>query len=158
MKENQVIVESCADCTIVVDVPEDRIHKEWTARGQKYPFDKDQLDTLMYRRDVSTLFQEGYLKCMDREFLENNNLLEEDGTPKVVDLTPALMKRMIGVMPINEFKESLKKLSKSQLADLADFAIDHPNELKLDKADILTKMTGKNILRTIEFAKDDQEA
>lgn len=157
MKENQVMVESCAECTVVIDVPDEHVRKVWTKRGQKYPFDRDQLNTLMYNTGVAALFHEGYLKCMDKEFMSDNDMLKDDGTPRVIEMTDALMKRLIGVMPMQEFKETLATLQPNQIKDLADFAIEHSTDLKMDKADILTKMTGKNILRAIEYANADQE-
>jgi len=155
MKPTDVYVESCVNCTVVIEIPEDRFRKEWVKKGQKYPIDKEYLDQIMYNRDVEALFKGGYLKCADKEFMENNGLIKENGEPLLLELTDNLMKRMIGAMPMSEFKETLKKLTKGQSTELVAYAIDHPDELKLEKADLLTKITGKQILKAIEFAKAD---
>jgi len=156
-KENQIIVESCADCTIVVNVPEFHIFREWPKRGVKYLFDRETFEQAYYDPAVTNLFLQGYLKCDDIDFLRNVGLVDENDKVLVTELTESLMKRMIGVMPMKELKETLEKLQPNQLVDLADYAVEHPTDLKIDKAEFLSKVTGKNILKAIENAKADQE-
>jgi len=156
MKENQVMVESCADCTISLDAPEFHISRVWSKRGAKYPFDRELLEQLFYQPGIEALFFQGYLKCNDKEFMKDMGLMSEDETPVVVELTDVFMKRMIGVMPMKEFKDNLAKLQPNQIMDLTDYAIEHSSDLKIDKAEILSKMTGKQVMRAIEYARAEE--
>ena len=59
--KDTVMVESMSDHTVVVDVPELKISRTWTKRGQKYPFDRDSLFQAYYKPDVEFLFKEGII-------------------------------------------------------------------------------------------------
>ena len=84
--------------------------------------------------------------------------MEDDGTPNVVLLTEAYMSRLIRTMPVKEVRAELPKLSHDQLEELADYAIEHYTELALDRVDLLSKASGKNIMKAIEHYRKAQEA
>ena len=83
--------------------------------------------------------------------------MEDDGTTEVVPLTDAYLTRLIKTMPAAEVKKELSKLSHSQLEELADYAVAHYTELAMDRIDIFTKATGKNIMKAIEHYRRGQE-
>ena len=59
-------------------------------------------------------------------------------------------------MPLYEFKEKIKTLPIEQIRELAQFAID--NEIvDFDKAEIIKKITGTDIIGTIQMNKADKE-
>jgi len=97
------------------------------------------------------------LKTDDVEFLKNVGLMDEDGNKEVVELSADLLMRMIKLMPITDLKAHLKTLSNSQLSELGDFAVLHYKDLKMDRVDLLSKVTGKNILKAIENYKASME-
>ena len=72
-------------------------------------------------------------------------------------LTDAFLTRLIKTMPAAEVKMALAKLSRSQLEELADYAVEHYTELQMDRIDILSKATGKNIMKAIEHYRKAQE-
>lgn len=155
--ENIVYVTSASAHTLVMFIPEMNLSKTWTKRGQKYPFTRDQLIQAYYNPAVEYLFKEGLLVTDDKEFLKAVGLMTEDEEISVVNLTPELLMRMIKLMPIADLKANIAKLSRTQLDELGDFAITHYTDLKLDRVDLLTKVTGKNILKSIENYKASQE-
>lgn len=155
--ENVVYVTSASDHTLVVFVPELRLSKTWTKRGQKYPFNRDELIQAYYNPAVEALFKEGLLMTNDTEFLKAVGLMDEDGQTELVELTSDLLMRMIKLMPTTDLKVHLKKLSRSQLNELGEFAVFHYKDLKMDRIDILSKATGKDILKAIENYKASLE-
>jgi hypothetical protein len=158
MENNMIMVTSASDFTLVVNVPEIQLHKTWKKRGAKYPIERKTLVQAYYDPAVEALFKEGMLTTNDVEFLKEVGLMEEDGTANVVVLTEALLNRLIKLMPIAEVKSELSKLSRTQLEELADYAVAHYKDLQMDRIDLLSKVTGKNIMKAIEHYRKAQEA
>ena len=48
-------------------------------------------------------------------------------------------------------------LSGNQIVELADYAITNFSKLKMDRIDVLSRVSGKNILKAIELHKAAQE-
>ena len=157
MDNNIIMVTSASDFTLVVNIPDIPLHRTWKKRGAKYPIDRKVLLQAYYDPSVEALFREGMLTTNDVEFLKEVGLIEEDGTQNVVILTEALLTRLIRTMPVVEVKAELKKLSRTQLEELADYAVEHYTELQLDRIDILSAATGKNIMKAIEHYRKAQE-
>lgn len=157
MENNMIMVVSASDYTLVVNVPDIPLHRVWKKRGAKYPIDRKQLIQAYYDPAVENLFQEGMLTTNDVEFLKEVGLIEEDGTANVITLSDTLMIRLIKTMPMIEVKTELKKLSRSQLEELADYAVEHYKDLQMDRIDLLSEATGKNIMKAIEHYRKAQE-
>ena len=152
-----VIVKSASNYTIVMNVPELMLNRIWAKKGSFYPIDRKVLYQAYFNPGVEALFREGMLVTDDVEFLKAVGLMEEDGTTEVVPLTDAYLTRLIKTMPITEVKQELKKLSQTQLEELADYAVEHYKELGLDRVDLFTKATGKNIMNAIDHLRKAQE-
>ena len=157
MENNMIMVTSASDYTLVVNIPDIPLHRTWKKRGAKYPIDRKILIQAYYDPSVEALFKEGMLTTNDTEFLKEVGLMEEDGTTEVVLLTDALLTRLIKTMPVAEVKMELPKLSRTQLEELADYAVEHYTELQMDRIDIFSKATGKNIMKAIEHYRKSQE-
>jgi hypothetical protein len=157
MENTFVMVKSASDFTLVVNIPDIPLHRTWKKRGAQYPIDRRVLIQAYYDPAVEYLFKEGLLTTNDTDFLKEVGLIEEDNTAVVTPLTEAMLIRLIKTMPLVEVKAELKKLSRSQLEELADFAIEHYTELQMDRIDILTAATGKNIMKAIEHHRKAQE-
>lgn len=157
MENNMIMVTSASDFTVVVNVPDIPLHRTWKKRGAKYPIERKVLLQAYYDPSVESLFKEGMLTTNDVEFLKEVGLVEEDGSTTVVILDQALLTRLIKTMPAVEVKKVLTTLSRSQLEELADYAVEHYTELQMDRIDILTQATGKNIMKAIEHYRKAQE-
>jgi hypothetical protein len=157
MDNNMIMVVSASDFTIIVNVPDIPLHRTWKKRGAKFPIERRALLQAYYDPSVEALFKEGMLTTNDVEFLKEVGLMEEDGTANVVVLTEALLTRLIKTMPAAEVKMELAKLSRTQLEELADYAVEHYTDLQMDRIDILSKATGKNIMKAIEHYRKAQE-
>lgn len=157
MNNDMIMVKSASDFTIVVNVPDIPLHRTWKKRGSKYPIDRKLLLQAYYDPSVEYLFKEGMLTTDDVDFLKEVGLIEEDNTRVVVELTDALMVRLIKTMPAAEVKKELTKLSPSQLEELACYAVEHYTDLQMDRIDMLSAATGKNIMKAIEHYRKSQE-
>lgn len=158
MENNMIMVKSASDFTLVVNIPDIPLHRTWKKRGAQFPIDRKTLIQAYYDPSVEALFKEGMLTTNDVEFLKEVGLMEEDGTANVVVLSDQMMLRLIKNMPVAELPSELKKLSHSQLEELAEYAVANYKDLNLDRVDILTKATGKNIMKAIEHHRKAQEA
>lgn len=157
MDNNMIMVTSASDYTLVVNIPDIPLHRTWKKRGAKFPIDRKILLQAYYDPSVEALFAEGMLTTTDTEFLKEVGLMEDEGESTVVVLTEALLTRLIRTMPVVEVKKELQKLSRTQLEELADYAIEHYTELQMDRIDVLSKATGKNIMKAIEHYRRAQE-
>ena len=149
MENKMIMVKSASDYTLVVNIPDIPLHRTWKKRGAQFPIDRNLLLQAYYDPSVEALFKEGMLTTNDVEFLKEVGLIEEDGTETVLVLTEQLMNRIIKMMPVAEVATTLKKLSRTQLEELAEYAIEHYTDLAMDRIDLLSKATGKNIMNAI---------
>lgn len=157
MNNNVIMVRSASDWTVVVDIPYLNLHRIWTKRGQKYPIERSVLLQAYYDNAVEALFRKGTLVVDDKDFLREVGLLDEEENTVVYELTDNMKNRLIKLMPLSEVKKELAKMSDSQLEELGDFAVTHYTELAMDRVDLLSKATGKNILVAIKNYKDSME-
>lgn len=149
MENKMIMVKSASDYTLVVNIPDIPLHRTWKKRGAQFPIDRNLLLQAYYDPSVEALFKEGMLTTNDVEFLKEVGLIEEDGTEVVMVLTEQLMNRIIKMMPVSEVATTIKKLSRTQLEELAEYAIEHYTDLNMDRIDLLSKATGKNIMNAI---------
>lgn len=157
MENSMVMVKSASNSTVVVNVPDIPLHRVWKKRGAKYPVDRKILLQAYYDPSVEILFREGILTTDDKEFLKEVGLMDEDEVAVVTPLTDAFLTRIIKLMPLNEVKTELAKLSHTQCEEIADYAIGHYTELSLDRVDILSQVSGKNIMGAIENYRAAQQ-
>ena len=154
--ENMVNVKSASNFTVVINVPDLSLKRVWKKKGASFPIDRKVLFQAYYDPAVETLFKEGMLVTNDVEFLKEVGLIETE-EDMIVELTDTYLRRLVKAMPLAELKVELTKLTRNQLTELGDYAIEHNTELGMDRIDILSKATGKNILKAIEHQKSAME-
>lgn len=155
---DMVKVRSATDITVSLYDPAIPLRATWGKRGAIVPIDKEKLIQAYYNSSLETSLREGSLVIDDKNFLyEVGYLSDPDEFISTVELTPALMKRCIGVMPVAELKNVLKTLSRIQIGELAEYAITNHNDLRMDRIDLLSKVSGKDILKAIELYRKAQE-
>jgi uncharacterized Fe-S cluster-containing radical SAM superfamily enzyme len=110
-----------------------------------------------YDPSVEALFKEGKLVTDDEKFLVEVGLKEEGEPNPVVELTDTLKTRLIKAMPVVEVENELKKLTRSQIEELVDYAILHYQDLAMDRVDLFTRVSGKNVMEAIRNYKLSQE-
>ena len=159
MSEEKIKVISAYNGRCGIDNADLRISRRWAGRGSVVTFTKEQLEELMYDPAFSNMVREGYLYIEDMEVKKEIGIEPEDAVaPTHILLDEKQLKRFWKDMPITQFKVELKQLTRQQINALADYAIEHGDEGSIDKANYLTTVTDRNILKGIELNKQSKEA
>ena len=157
MTNDMVMVKSAADAVVVMNLPELALRRVWQKKGAKYPIDRKILLQAYYNPGVTALFEEGILVTDDEAFLIEVGLKEEGGEVKVVELTDAYKVRLVKTMPLMEVEREIKKLTRSQIEELVDYAIVHYTEISMDRIDLFTKISGKDVMGAIKIYRASLE-
>ena len=137
-----------------IDNADLRISRRWPARGSYVMLDKEVLEELMYDPAFRNMIEEGYLYIEDLNLKKELGLEEENATVStIIYLNDKELDRYWKIMPLSQFKVETKKLTKVQLDSLADYAIKHGDDGSIQKANYLTEISGRNILKGIELQK-----
>ena len=137
-----------------IDNSDLRISRRWPARGSYVTIDKEILEELMYDPAFKNMIEEGYLYIEDLELKKELGIEPEEATTStIINLTDNELDRYWKIMPLSQFKVEAKQLTKVQLDSLADYAIKHGNDGSIQKANYLTEISGRNILKGIELQK-----
>lgn len=137
-----------------IDNSDLHISRRWPARGSYVLFDKEVLEELMYDSAFRNMIEEGYLYIEDFNIKKELGIEpEEAAAPSIINLTDKELERYWKIIPLAQFKTEVKKLTKVQIDNLADYAIKHGNDGSIPKANYLTEISGRNILKGIELQK-----
>ena len=156
--EEKVKVVNLISSRVNIDVPDVRLKRVWEQKGAIKAVPFDQLEEALYDPGVEALFRECILGIEDLEIKKKLGLEPEDAIEPVniITLNDTQRKRYLTVMPFNEFKTNVKNLSLEQVRELAQYAIE--NEIvDFDKSEIIKKITGTDIIGTIQMNKADKE-
>ena len=155
---DMVKIRSNTEGTISLYDPTIPVRKTLEKKGAVAIIEKDKLIQLYFNSSLETALRAGMIIIEDKDFLyEVGYITEKEEKVEQVELTTNFMKRCIGMMPLAELTATLKKLSSYQIQELVDFAILNHKDLKMDRIDLLNKVSGKNILRAVELHRADQE-
>lgn len=156
--EDKVKIVNLISSRVNIDVPDVRLKRVWEQKGAVKAVPFDQLEEALYDPGVEALFREGILGIEDLEIKKRLGLEPEDAVEPVniIVLNDTQRKRYLTVMPLSEFKTKIKELPLEQVRELAQFAI--TNELvDFEKDEIIKKITGTDIIGTIQMNKADKE-
>ena len=156
--DNKVKVVNLISSRVNINVPELSLRRIWEKKGAVKTIPLEQLEEAMYNPGVEALFTEGILGIEGMEVKRYLGLEPEDAEEPVniITLDDAQRKRYLTVLPLHEFKEKIKELPMEQIRELAQYAID--NEVaNFDKAEVIKKVIGTDIIASIQLNKADQE-
>lgn len=156
--ESKVKVTNLISSRVNISIPESNVRYIWEKRGAVRTIPLEKLEEIIYNPGVEALFSQGILGIEDMDVKKRLGLEPEDAEEPVniITLTDTQRKRYLTVMPLHEFKENIKKLPMDQIRELAQYAIE--NEImNFDKAEVIKKMVGTDIIATIQLNKTDQE-
>ena len=155
---DKVKVISAVDGRCVINNRDLSIKRQWQGRGSSVIFTKEQIEQLMYDPAFSNMVREGYLYIEDMEIKKEIGIEPEDATsPTLILMDDKTLERFWKVMPMSQFKLETKNLTKAQLNSLAEYAIQHGEDGNIEKANYLTKISGRQILKGIELEKQSKE-
>ena len=155
---DMIKIRSTTDTSVSLYDPTIPVRKSFDKKGAVAIIEKDKLIQMYFNSELEAALRAGLLAIDDKDFLvEVGYILDKDEPVNQVEMDVNFMKRCVGVMPINEFAVNIKKMSKHQIEELAEYAIQNHQEVRMDKIDLLSKVSGKNILKAIELLKADME-
>lgn len=135
-----------------IDNSDLHISRRWPARGSYVAFDREVIEELMYDDAFRNMIENGTL------FIDNLDLKKELGIEPldaekstIILLNDKELDRFWKNMPVAQFKQEVKSLRKAQIDCLVDYAIAHPKDGDMSKIEILTKLSGRNVLKSIEL-------
>ena len=141
-----------------IDNSDLHISRRWPGRGSVVTFSKEQLEELMYDAAFSNMVHEGKLYIEDMEIKKELGLEPEEAkTPTIILLDEKTLERFWKTMPLAQFKVETKSLTKSQLTSLAEYAIRHGESGSIEKANLLSELSGYQVLKGIELEKQSKE-
>ena len=122
---DKVKVISTLKNRVTVNVPDIRFSRTWPTAGASVNIDKDTLEELMYDAGFANMVKMGILFIEDMEFKKEMGLEPEDATEPVnlILLNDKEKRYYLTGISLVGFKDKLKKLSKNQIEELADYAI-----------------------------------
>lgn len=151
---DKVKVISAFDGRCGIDNSDLHISRRWPARGSHVMLDRNVIEELMYDDAFKNMVEDGTLYIEDFELKKELGIEPEDAeTPTIIYLGDKELERYWKIMPLPQFKIEVKKLKKAQLDSLVDYAMKHGNDGSIQKANYLTEITGRNILKGIELQK-----
>lgn len=156
---DKVKVISTLKNRVTVNVPEIRFSRTWPTAGASINIDKDTLEQLMYDTGFANMVKMGILFIEDMEFKKEIGLEPEDATEPVnlILLNDKEKKYYLGELSLVGFKDKLKKLSKNQIEELADYAIQN-KLVDIEKCKVIKEACGRDVVRAIQLLEADKEA
>ena len=155
---DKVKIISAFDGRCGIDNADLHISRRWPARGSVVTLDKETVEELMFDDAFKNMVEDGTLYIEDFELKKELGIEPEDATaPTIIYLSDKELERFWKIMPLAQFKVEVKKLKKAQVDSLVDYAIQHGDEGSIPKANYLTEISGRNILKGIELKKAAQE-
>jgi uncharacterized protein Smg (DUF494 family) len=144
---------------VTVDVPDIRFSRTWPTAGASVNIDKDTLEELMYDAGFANMIKMGILFIEDMDFKKEIGLEPEDATEPVnlILLNDKEKKYYLTGLSLVGFKDKLKKLSKNQIEELADYAIQN-KLVDIEKCKIIKEACGRDVVRAIQLLEADKEA
>ena len=155
---DKVKIISSFDGRCGIDNSDLHISRRWPARGSSVLIDKEIVEELMYDPSFKNMIDDGTLYIEDFEFKKELGIEPEDAkTETIIYLGEKELERYWKNMPLSQFKVEVKNLKKAQLDSLADYAMTHGDDGSIPKANYLSEISGRNILKGIELRKSVKE-
>jgi len=155
---DKVKIISSFDGRCGIDNSDLHISRRWPARGSSVLIDKEIVEELMYDPSFKNMIDDGTLYIEDFEFKKELGIEPEDAkTETIIYLGDKELERYWKNMPLSQFKAEIKNLKKAQLDSLADYAMTHGDDGSIPKANYLSEISGRNILKGIELRKSMKE-
>lgn len=134
------------------------LRRTWPRKGTKLPVEKDLLREAIYEPGVEYMLKTGILYIDDMDFKIELGLEAEDTkTPtNIIALDDKYMNRIMKLMPMQEMRAAVSKLSENQKRELVDYASSQ-NDVSMDRLGVLKELTGIDVLKVIELKRQKEE-
>lgn len=157
MENRKIMVVSNTIGETVISVPSMHFRRVWERKGARKPIDIEILKEIIYEPGVERMFRQGILYIEDMPTKIELDL-EEEGTEfptNIVVLTDEQRYKLLSEsVDLKKFREICDGLSKQELINLAEYAIEK-EMINMDKCRYLKIKTGRDIIKTIENNKEE---
>ena len=158
--DEKVLVTSMVKHSVGITLPQNgyMVEKRWPQKGAKVLIDKESLREGIYLPGVEYMFKTGILYIEDMDFKIELGLEAEDTkTPtNIIALDDKYMNRIMKLMPMQEMRAAVGKLSENQKRELVDYASSQ-NDVSMDRLGVLKELTGIDVLKVIELKRQKEE-
>lgn len=157
MENNKIKVTNVYNAPLSVHLPEMGFSRVWQVGGS-INIEKDMLEQLLYHPGVKYMVDNGMLYIEDLAEKQELGLEPEDATEPVniIVLSDKERRNYMTIMPLDEFEEKVKALSREQIELLIDYAINN-RLLDFEKNEFLKELTGRDIIGAVRLKKMNQE-
>ena len=162
MENKRIMIENLVNRQVGITIRELNLSRSWEKKGAKKPIELDVLKQAIYDPGVEGMFVNGLLGIAEpnaKEILVELGLESEDSEEpeNIIVLNDKQRRRLMTVAPMEEFKNTLKKLGLEQINQLADYAIE--NKLAdFDKCELIKQACGIDINKAITLKRANEEA
>lgn len=155
---SKVKVVSTLRNKVSVNVPDLRFSRAWPAAGASVSIEKETLEELMYDVGFKNMIESGILYIEDMPTKIELGLEPEDATEPVniIVLSDRDKRYYLTQLSLVGFKDKVKKLSRAQLEELCDYAIQN-RLIDIEKDEILQQVCGRDIVNAVRLEKQNQE-
>ena len=143
---------------VAVTIPDLRFSRMWPARGASVSIDRDVLEDMMYDPGFKNMLEMGILYIEDMEVKKDLGLEPEDANEpqNIIVLSEKERQYYWTELSLVGFKDKVKKLSKAQLEELADYAIEH-RIMNVEKNKVIKEACGRDVIKAVQLVEQDQE-
>ena len=136
-----------------------RFDRTWPMAGATVSVNNDILEDLMYDVGFRNMIESGMLYIEDMQVKKDLGIEPEEATEptNVIVLSDKEKRSYLTALSLVGFKDKIKKLSKVQLEELCDFAIEN-RLLDVDKANVLKEACGRDIIAAVRLNEQNKEA
>ena len=152
MSDKKVVLKSAVSGRVIIHIPNMNKKIEFPHKDTKRFITQEMFDEISYEPGFENMVKKGII------IIETEEAKEALGfNINTIDLTNDLMNRMVSVMPTQELKENLSKLSDIQLHELANYVVENNQKVTVERIDIISKISHVNIENAIRLKKQNEE-
>lgn len=158
MENKKINVVSMVRGRVGVNLPHLRFQREWPTMGTIIPVDMDILKEAIFDPGFSNMIKSGILLIDNMEAKVALGLEPETATKpeNIITFNEQQLIKLLKVSNIEDFEETIKKMSKIQLETLSQLAISK-QIMDFDKTDLIKKYSGIDVRKAIELSRQNKE-
>lgn len=143
---------------VFVNIPELRFSRTWMSAGAVVSVERSLLEDMMYDIGFKNMINMGMLYIEDMEVKKELGIEPEDATEpvNVIILSDRDKNYYLTELSLVGFKDKVSKLSRTQLDELCDYAIEH-RLLNVQKCKVLKEACGRDIINAVRLSELNEE-
>ena len=157
-KDTKVKVVSTVYGTVTVQLPNINFTRVWPDKGAAVMIPFAVLEEGIFDTGFNNMLRDGDLYIEDMEVKKDLGLEPEDANEpqNIIVLSEKERQYYWTELSLVGFKDKVKKLSKAQLEELADYAIEH-RIMNVEKNKVIKEACGRDVIKAVQLVEQDQE-